>query len=151
MINIQPRLAQKKIEHHLNKVILRPRKNKELILKYEFERNFYDQLLYDNKFLKEIILCSKDDLLCFENLSFYKDHKLYFLFCMHESIRSNPPFNIDFIKEIASLPKDVQLDQIKNISSEVQERCFKVFNYDKFSKVNKKKNQIEHYGMVIII
>ncbi|MHC0043275.1 hypothetical protein ACGDLY_008325 [Vibrio campbellii] len=150
MIDISSRLTlEKKLHHfngflnHLNYIFLKAPDVKRIKPEYNIEKKFYRELLLNRAFSKDIIFFSKQDMNSFEKTHLYKKHRLFFLLCLDESSRSKYPFNVDFIKEFKNLPYDVSCEvgrhSITYVSERIRERCHKVFNYSKFSRVSKNK------------
>ncbi|MGR5129705.1 hypothetical protein [Photobacterium swingsii] len=150
MIDISSRLSHEKKEHHftgfighLNHILLKSQERYKIKFGYNIEEKFYRELLLNRDFAKDIILFSKPELLSFEESYFYKKHRLFFLLCLDQSTRNKYPFNIHFMKEFKNLPYDVSRDIATNsvsyVSEKIRERCKKVFNYSKFSRVDRSK------------
>ncbi|HIF9238790.1 TPA: hypothetical protein ACX6RC_001296 [Photobacterium damselae] len=150
MIDISGRLTRSKIDFHLNGffhyvshrlfgMTERHRLNPE----FAFEKKFYRALSKNRDLLNSIVLADCDALNEFEKHSFYSKHRLFFLLCMHKVARDTYPFNIHMLREYKNLPRDlsnaVSERGLDVVSKEIMDRCKLVFNYNKFTTVDKRK------------
>ncbi|WP_069213365.1 hypothetical protein [Vibrio cholerae] len=149
MIDISWRLSQQKKDFHFNgfhryikNKFYKAKINHRIKPIYSFEKKFYRYLLQNIDFTKSILFCGINDLISIEKNDFYKNHRLYFLFCMKKEIRMSGVFYSHFMKESKNFPRDVAKDiaiyGVEKVSSDIRSRCEKVFNYNFFIKVNKK-------------
>ncbi|WP_318514739.1 hypothetical protein [Photobacterium leiognathi] len=155
MIDISIRMCGDKKKYHFNGFIENLKyqlytinEKYRLSPKYNFEKKFYRSLVLDKDFAKSIIFASSDELINIENQNFYRKHRLYFLLCLKSDIRKSYPFNIHLNNELKSMPRDLKRElmrlSIGEVSKEIRERCNKAFNYEKFIKVKKGKENSIH-------
>lgn len=90
-----------------------------------------------------LLLANDYEMHSFEKQKIYKSNKLYFLLCLDDEARKESVFYNDFKKELTKLPRDIKKSlaskDISEISNTIRERCKKIFCYDVFSKIQRKR------------
>lgn len=146
MLNISRAITAAHEKRHFDgfithiKAVLNQNTRFKITPEFNVEKKFYRALLMDREFARSIILGKADKLSNLANQPFYKKHRLFVLLTLHEKVRKTEPFNTHLRLEFKNLPRDIRKKiSLDEISHKIRDRCFKVFNYDKFAKIERGK------------
>ena len=149
MIDISDRITLSKIDFHINGIfhyishrLFGMNERHRLKPEFVFEKKFYRALSKNKDLLESIVLADCNILNEFEKHSFYKKYRLFFLLCMHKTARDTYPFNIHMLREYNNIPRDlsnaISERGLDAVCEGVMERCKLVFNYKKFTTVDRR-------------